>query len=142
MASFSVTQAVAALEAAAVTGAIDAGTAAVFEIYAGTLPANADASSAGLTLLASLPCSATFSSGLSDTGSASRITAATITADSSADATGTATTWRIKTQTGGTVCCQGDAGTASTSLILNTVSIVAGATVSVSALTIDIPEGP
>lgn len=142
MASFSFTNAVTVSEATAVAAAIDAGTAAVLEIYSGTLPANADASGAGLTLLASLLCSATFASGQSDTGSGTRITAATITADSSADATGTATTWRIKTQTGGTVVAQGDAGTSGTSLILNTASIVAGATVSVSALTIDIPEGP
>ena len=122
--------------------AIDAGTAAVIEIYSGSVPANADASIGAATLLASLACSATAFSGFSDTGTAARATFGSITADSSADATGTASFFRIKTQTGGTVIAQGTVGTSSADLILNTTSITAGSTVSISAGTIDLPEGP
>lgn len=122
--------------------AIDAGTAAVIEIYAGTVPANADATPSSPTLLASLTCSATAFSGFSDTGTAGRATFASITSDSSADNTGTAAYFRIKTQTGGTVVAQGTVGTSSADLILNTVSITAGSVVAISAATIDLPEGP
>lgn len=122
--------------------AIDGGTAAVIEIYSGSVPANADASGAGLTLLASLTCSATAFSGYSDTTTAGRATFAAITSDSSADATGTASCFRIKTQTGGTVIAQGTVGTSSADLILNTTAITSGSTVSITAATIDLPEGP
>lgn len=123
--------------------AIDAGTAAVIEIYNGTVPSNADAAE-GNTLLASLTCSATAFSGYSDTTTAARATFAAITSDSSADATGTATHFRIKTQTGGTVIAQGECGIAGSGkeLILNTTAISAGSTVAISTATIDLPEGP
>lgn len=129
------------LNATGLGEAIDAGTAAVIEIYNGTAPANADASEAN-TLLASLTCSGTAFSGFSDTTTAGRATFAAITSDSSADATGTATHFRIKTQTGGTVIAQGTVGTSASDLILNTVSITSGSTVSITAATIDLPEGP
>lgn len=143
MASFWITNAVAQgmLNGTTLSESIDAGTAAVINIYSGTPPANADASLSGNTLLAQLTCSGTAFSGYSDTGTAGRATFASITADSSADATGTATFFRILTQSGGTVCAQGDVGTSSTSLILNTTSITSGSTVSISAATIDLPEG-
>lgn len=120
----------------------DAGTAAVIEIYGGTAPADADASAAGLTLLASLTMSATAFAAAADISPGARITANSITSDSSADATGTATCWRIKTQTGGTVTCQGTCGTSNADMVLNTTSITAGATVSVTAATVTHPEGP
>ena len=121
---------------------IDAGTAAVIVIYSGTAPANADASLAGNTVLAQLTCSATAFSGFSDTGTAARATFASITADSSADATGTATFFRILTQAGGTVVAQGTVGTSASDLILNTTAITSGSTVSITSATIDLPEGP
>lgn len=138
------TQAVVAgmLGSTGLTEAIDAGTAAVIEIYSGSVPANADASIGAATLLASLTCSATAFSSITDTGSAARATFAAITSDSSADATGTASFFRIKTQTGGTVIAQGTVGTSSADLILNTVAISAGSVVSISSATIDLPEGP
>lgn len=120
---------------------IDAGTAAVIEIYNGSVPADADASEAN-TLLASLTCSATCFSGDSDANPGGRITFDVITSDSSADATGTATHFRIKTQTGGTVCCQGTVGTATSDLIVNTTAFTSGSTVSITSGTITLPEGP
>lgn len=139
--AFSVTQAVAAAMATAYLAAQDAGTAAVVEIYSGAAPANADATQTG-TLLASLTCSAVSTSAPTDTGSAARLTFNAITADSSADATGTAGYFRIKTQTGGTVVGQGTCGTSSADMILNTVAITAGSQVAISSATIDFPEGP
>lgn len=139
---FYVTNAVAKAMLDAFTAAADAGTAAVIEIYSGSVPADADASGAGLTLLASLTMSVSSFGAATDANPGAVITAATITADSSADATGTASCFRIKTQTGGTVICQGTVGTATADLILNTVSITSGSNVSISAGTITLPEGP
>lgn len=123
-------------------GEIDAGTAAVINIYDGSVPSNADASIGASVLLAQLTCSATAFTSYSDTGTAGRATFASITSDSSADATGTASYFRILTQSGGTTIAQGTVGTSSADLILNTVSITSGSTVSITAATIDLPEGP
>jgi hypothetical protein len=137
---FYITNTVAQSLATALETALDAGTAAVIEIYNGTAPVDADATESN-TLLASLTCSGTFGT-VSGSGNNGRITAGSITSDTSADATGTATHFRIKTQTGGTVVAQGTVGTASADLILNTVSITAGSTVAITSATIDVPEGP
>lgn len=121
---------------------VDSGSAAVIEIYDGSVPADADAAE-GNVLLASLTMSATaFGGGATDSNPGGLLTADTIASDSSADATGTATHFRIKTQTGGTVRFQGTVGTATSTLVLNTTSIVSGATVSITALTIAHAEGP
>lgn len=143
-AGFYITNAVAQgmLNATTLSASFDAGTAAVIEIYSGSVPADADASGAGLTLLASLTCSATCFTSYADANPGGRATFASITSDSSADATGTASCFRIKTQTGGTVVAQGTVGTSSADLILNTVSITSGSTVSITSATITLPEGP
>ncbi len=133
-----VTNVVAQAMASAILAAMDAGTAAVIEIYSGTAPADCDASITG-TLLASLTCSAT-SGTVAASGNNGRITMAAITPDSSADNTGTASHFRIKTQTGGTAVLQGSVGTSAADMVLNTVAITAGSTVSLSAGTIDVPE--
>lgn len=139
---FYITNAVAIVALDAVADAADAGTAAVIEIYSGSVPADADASGAGLTLLASLTMSATAFGGASDDNPGAIVTAASITADSSADATGTASCFRVKTQTGGTVVYQGTVGTSDADMILNTTSITAGSNVSIGSFTISLPEGP
>ena len=141
---FYVTNAVAQgmLNSTGLAEAIDAGTAAVIEIYAGTVPSNADATPSSPTLLGTLTCTAVAFASYSDTGTAGRATFGSITSDSSADATGTAAYFRIKTQTGGTVIAQGTVGTSSADLILNTVSITSGSVIAISAATIDLPEGP
>lgn len=135
------TNAVALAQLQAAAAAIDAGTAAVINIYSGTVPLNADAALAGNTLLAQLVCSPTFFSGYTDTGTAARGAIAAITPDASADASGTATFFRVLTQSGGTVCGQGTVGTTDSDLILNTVAITAGSQVAVTSGTIDQPEG-
>lgn len=120
---------------------INAGTAAQIEIFSGAVPADADAANAG-TQLAELTCSASVFSGIADATGKARATFDTITSDSSANNSGTATFGRILTQDLGTVVAQFTVGTASADLILNTVSITAGSTVSITAATIDLPEGP
>lgn len=100
-------------------------------IYGGTMPADANAALSGNTLLASLPMSAT-AFGAAVAGVA---TANAITADASADATGTATFFRVLESDGVTVVFQGTAGTSGTELILSTASIAETGNVSVSALT-------
>lgn len=137
--AFSVTIVAATAMMTALGVSVDAGTAAVIEIRDGSVPADADASETG-TLLASLTCSATAWSGVTTSGNNARATFNAITSDSSADATGTASYWRLKTQTGGTVIMQGTVGTASADLILNTVAITSGSTVAITAATIDLPK--
>lgn len=140
-ADFVITNAVAQSMLNAFTTANDAGTAAVINIYSGTAPADADAALSGNTLLAQLTMSATSFPAATDLAPGARITANAITSDSSADATGTATFFRILTQNAGTVTAQGTVGTASADLILNTTAITAGSTVSITAATITLPEG-
>ena len=121
---------------------IDAGTAAVINIYDSTVPADADTALGAQVLLAQLTCSATAFTSVADAAPGAIATFASITSDSSADATGTASFFRILTQSGGTVVGQGTVGTSSADLILNTVSITSGSTVSITSATITLPEGP
>lgn len=121
---------------------IDAGTAAVINIYDGTIPADADTALGSQVLLAQLTCSATAFTSVTDAAPGAVATFAAITADSSANATGTATFFRILTQNAGTVVAQGTVGTATSDLVLNTVSITSGSTVSITAATVTLPEGP
>jgi hypothetical protein len=138
---FVITNAVAQSMLTAFSTATDAGTAAVINIYSGTVPADADTALSGNTLLAQLTMSGTAFGAPTDLAPGARITAAAITSDSSADATGTASFFRILTQNAGTVVAQGTAGTATSDLILNTVSITSGSTVSITAATVTLPEG-
>lgn len=100
-------------------------------IYSGSAPVSADAALSGNTVLASLPMAAT-AFGAAVAGVA---TAGTITTDSSADATGTATFFRVLETGGSLVVFQGTVGTSGAELNLSSVSIVATGTVSVSSLT-------
>lgn len=121
---------------------IDAGTAAVINIYDSTVPADADTALGAQVLLAQLTCSATAFTSVTDDTPGAIATFASITADSSANATGTATFFRILTQSGGTTTDQGTVGTSSADLIMNTVAFTAGSNVAISAATILLPEGP
>ncbi len=139
---FYMTQALAQLIADTIETALDGGTAAYIAIYDGSVPANCDASIGASVVLAELLCDATSIATKTDTGSGALLTFDTITADSSANATGTASYFRIFTQSAGTVRVQGTVGTATSDLILNTVSITSGSNVSITAATITVPEGP
>lgn len=107
----------------------------VIEIRSGTQPASANDAAVG-TLLATL----TFSNPAFGAASSGTATASTITSDTSADATGTATWARVK-QGGGTTVFDVDVGTSGTTLILNTASIVTGGTVSITSFTVTQPAG-
>lgn len=104
------------------------GASGFLRIYSGTRPATGGATT---TLLAELTCNATFA----PAASGGVLTLNAITADASANATGTATWFRIVTS-GGTFVMDGDVGTSGSDLNLNTTSIVTGANVSISSFTI------
>lgn len=122
----------------AVVDAIDAGAGAgTIKIYTGTQPANADVAISTQTLLATL----TFSDpAFGATNSSGVATANAITSDSSADATGTATWARIADSNGNTIFdC--DVGTSAATIVLNSVAITTGGTVSISSFTMTHPDG-
>lgn len=100
-------------------------------IYDGTQPATAGTAISTQTLLAALPLSATAFASASN-GVA---TANSITADSSANATGTASWFRV-VNSGGTTVFDGSAGTSNADLVLNSTAIQSGANVSVTSLTL------
>lgn len=120
---------------------VDAGTAAVINIYDGTVPVDATAAITG-TQLAQLVMSAT-AFGAATTANPSVVTANAITADASADATGIASHFRILTQSAGTVIAQGTVGISGTSsdMTLDTTAITSGANVSITAATVSLPCG-
>ncbi|WP_020467881.1 hypothetical protein [Zavarzinella formosa] len=113
----------------AITTAI--GTSGLLRIYSGTQPTNPDTALSGNTVLAELALSSTFAAG----ASGGVLTASSISSDTSADNTGTATFFSLLTS-GGTRKVDGSVGTSGADLNLNTTSIVSGAQVSVSSLTI------
>jgi hypothetical protein len=119
-----------------------AGNSGKLRIYNGTVPTNVDTALSGNTQLAELTMNATSFPASTDPGTTARLTANAITSDSSADATGTASFWRLYKSDGTTQVLQGNAGTSAAELILNTTSITLGSTVSVTSFTIDLPKGP
>jgi hypothetical protein len=103
-----------------------AGASALLRIYDGTRPATGGTAT---TLLAELTCNATFAPG----ASGGVLTLNAITQDSSANATGTATWFRIVKSDGTTHVLDGSVGTSGSDLNLTTTSIVATQPVSVSS---------
>ena len=104
------------------------GASGLLRIYNGTRPASGGAAT---TLLAELTCNATFA----PAASGGVLTLNSITQDASANATGTATWFRIVTS-GGTFCIDGNVGTSGSDLNLTTTSIVSGQPVSVTSFVI------
>lgn len=130
----SITTAARNAAADAVVDLVDAGSqAGRLRIYSGTAPADANAALSSNTLLADLPMSDP-AFGAASSGVA---TAASITSDTSADATGTATFFRVGSWDGSTFTpvFQGEVGTSGSDLNLSSTSITAGGTVAVSSLT-------
>jgi len=132
-----ITNAAAIAACNAITALIGSG--AKLRIYSGTQPVNADTGLSGNTLLAELALSATpFGAAVDNTDKATA-TANAVTADSSADAAGTATWFRVVTS-GGTTIWDGSVGTSGADMNLNSVSITLGANVSISGWTFTMPE--
>lgn len=105
-----------------------AGNAALLRIYDGSRPSTGGTAT---TLLAELTCGTPFAAG----ASSGVLTLGSITQDSSANATGTATWFRIVTS-GGTFVLDGNVGTSGSDLNLTTTSITSGQPVSVTSFTI------
>jgi hypothetical protein len=104
------------------------GASGLLRFYDGSRPATGGTAT---TLLAELTLNATFAAA----ASSGVLTLNAITSDSSANATGTATWFRIVTS-GGTHVIDGNVGTSGSDLNLNTTSIVSGAAVAVTSFTI------
>lgn len=104
------------------------GNAGVLRIYDGTRPANVGTAVSTQVLLAELTCGTPFAGA----ASGGVLTANSITQDTSANNSGTATWFRLFTS-GGTAVVDGDVGTSGADLNLNTVSIVASGPVSVTS---------
>jgi len=105
-----------------------AGGSALLNIYDGSRPATGGSAT---TLLAQLTCNATFA----PSASGGVLTLNAITQDSSANATGTATWFRITTS-GATFVLDGNVGTSGSDLNLSSTSIVATQPVSVTSFVI------
>ena len=109
--------------------AVNAGAGAgLLRIYSGTRPATGGTAT---TLLAEL----TFSDPAFGTAASGVLTGSAITADSSANATGTATWFRV-VDSAGTFVIDGDVGTSGSDLNLNSTSISTGQNVSVTSFVI------
>lgn len=106
-----------------------AGASALLRIYDGTRPATGGTAT---NLLAELTCNATFAAA----AASGVLTLNAITADSSANATGTATWFRIVQSGGATHVLDGNVGTSGSDLNLNSTSITVGGTVSITSFTI------
>lgn len=105
-----------------------AGNAALLRIYDGSRPATGGTAT---TLLAELTCGTPFAAG----ASSGVLTLGSITQDASANASGTATWFRIVTS-GGTFVLDGNVGTSGSDLNLTTTTITSGQPVSVTSFTI------
>lgn len=139
-----ITQAVAQDLLTAFETAANAGTAAVIQGYDddAAIPSAADASAAGSSLLFTLTCSASIFTSKTDGNPNAVGTLASITQDSSADATDTLAFFRIATQSGGTDVLQGTAGVGSFDMAVNTTAITSGSVVAATGTsTITVPEG-
>lgn len=110
------------------------GASGLLRIYDGSQPANVAAALAGQTLLAELALSAT----AFGAAAAGVLTANAISDDASANATGTAS-WGTLVTSGGVRRVDFSVGAAGADLNLNSTSITAGGTVSVSSFTITFP---
>lgn len=118
----------------AVVDRLDTGGAGTLKIYSGTQPVTADTGIVAQVLLATLTFSAT-AFGNAASGVA---TAAAITDDASADATGTAT-WARWANGAGTTILDCTVGTSGCDINLNSAAIVIGAAVSITSLIVTVP---
>jgi hypothetical protein len=105
--------------------------ACLINIYDGTQPASPDTAVSTQVLLAQLTGNATFA----PAASSGVLTLNSITSDSSANATGTASWFRITTS-GGTAKIDGTVGTSGCDLNLSSTSVTSGQTVAITSFTL------
>lgn len=119
--------------------ALDSGGAGTIKFYTTAQAANADTAIGAQTLLATLTYNAT-AYGAASNADPTVATAASITSDSSADATGTVV-WARHASGGGTTVFDCSAGVSSGTFDIefNTDAFVSGATIAVSSLTVTLP---
>lgn len=121
--------------AAAIATLLDAGSGpGTIKLYTGTKPAGPGTAVTTQTLLGTL----TLSDPAFGSPSNGVVTAGTITGDSTADATGTAT-WFRAADSNGLAVIDGTVGTSGAELILDTTSIIAGGAIVVESWTITAP---
>jgi len=113
---------------------------AILVIYSGTPPALVDSALSGNTVLAQLNMSNPAFGAAVDINPGARATASAISDDTAADATGTATFFRIFDRDS-VPRIQGTVGTSGTELVMNSVAIQVGAAVVITSLTVTMPEG-
>ncbi len=106
-------------------------------IYDGTQPANANTAITTQVLLAELRFNAT----AAPAASSGVLTMNSITQDSSANNTGTATWFRALKSDGSTVVFDGSVGTSGCDLNLGSASITSGASVAVTSMTFTVSAG-
>lgn len=124
----------------AIVDLIDAGAGAgKLRIYDGSQPADPDTAVSTQTLLAELTLSDPAFGAAADASPGGRATASTITEDSSANATGTASWFRVVDSDGNAII-DGSVGTSGCDLNLVTTSIVATQPVQISSWTVTMPE--
>ena len=106
-------------------------------VYDGTQPANANTAITTQVLLAELRFNAT----AAPAASSGVLTMNSITQDSSANNTGTATWFRALKSDGSTVVFDGSVGTSGCDLNLGSTSITSGASVAVTSMTFTVSAG-
>lgn len=111
--------------------ATDVGSAGICRIYSGTVPANVGTALGAQVVLAELTCATPFA----PSASGGVLTAGSITQDTSANATGTASFFRIFKSDGTTAVIQGSvtATGGGGDMTLNTVSVVITGAVQVTS---------
>ena len=132
---FKLASTVANLLATALIASLDDGSgSAVIEFYTGTVPATPLTAVTSQVLLGTLTCSDPVG-----TATAGVVTFGTITQDSSADASGTATWARVRSPAGDAVFDVDVSNGAGTGVIkLNTTTIVAGGPIQLTSFTITV----
>jgi len=123
----------------AIVDLCDVGGAGKLRIYDGTQPTDADTAIGAQVKLAELTLGNPAFGAAADANPGGRATANAVTADTSADATGTATWFRVVNFSGVTLW-DGSVGTSGADMNLNSVSITLGANVSISSWTFTVPE--
>lgn len=133
-----ISNAAATAEADALAGLLDNGYLRIYDSTGGTgQPATVDTAIGSQVLLAELRFA-----NPSDAGAANGvITFSALTADSAANATGTATWFRAFKSDGTTAVWDGSVSTSGATLNLNTTSIVINANVAVTALSFTVNKG-
>ena len=117
----------------AIVDRLDAGAGpGLLRTYSGTQPADVDTAITSQVLLAELTLSDPAFGSAGDGNPGGQATAGTITDDSSANNTGTAT-WFRAVDSNGLAIIDGSAGTSNADLVLDSVSITAGQTVKVNS---------